>query len=92
MTSQGFALSVPADSRYRGIAGDVGYRFLEMQGAPIQDCEAFRAALVAGVNELAAGTANVELSFANDGANISVELRSNSRSKTLTFPVRATKR
>ena len=90
-------LILPADARFRGLAPDVGSRYVVAAGGSEADAATVAEALKAAIDALtagAAGDAGVELTFQTpagpDGA-IEVTLQCEGKSSVVTHPLPAAK-
>lgn len=87
-------LIVPADARFRGIAPDVGGRYVVAAGGSEADASAVVEALTAAVDSLTAGAANdqdVELIFRAPAgpSGIEVTVTCQGKSSVVTHPLPA---
>ena|SRR5687767_6448062 len=94
-------LTLPADARFRGLAPEVGGRYVVAAGGSEADSGVVVEALKAAIDTLTAGTADdaeVELNFRTpsgaDGASeggVEVTLRCEGKSSVVTHPLPAAK-
>ena len=90
-------LTLPADARFRGLAPDVGGRYVVAAGGSETDAGAVVEALKAAIDTLTAGAANdagVELKFrtpAGAEAGIEVTVQCEGKSSVVTHPLPAAK-
>ena len=87
-------LILPANARFRGLAQDVGGRYVVAAGGSEADASAVGEAIQAAVETLAAGAADdagMELSFRAPAAGIEVTVRCEGKSSVVTHPLPAAK-
>jgi hypothetical protein len=84
---QSFTLVIPADPRFHPMASDVAGRLAEMSGGVAADASAAVAQALAAIASGAAAADHIELKFRRAEKSVSVDLRSGSRSETVTCPL-----
>ena len=91
-------LLLPADARFRGLAPDVGGRYVVAAGGSEADATAVVEAIQAAIDSLAAGaadTADIALNFRTpagpDGGGIEVTVEVEGKSSVVTHPLPAAK-
>ena len=90
-------LTLPADARFRGLAPDVGGRYVVAAGGSEADASVVVEALKTAIDTLAAGAAEgaaVELKFgtpAGSEAGIEVTVQCEGKSSVVTHPLPAAK-
>lgn len=87
-------LTIPADARFRGLAPDVGGRYVVAAGGSEADAGVVVGALNAAIDALTAEAANgagVELSFRSPDGAVEVTVQCNGKSSVVTHPLPAAK-
>lgn len=91
--SAAFSLRVPADSRFRGLAGDVVARYVEIAGLPDAERDAVVGALTAALDGLGVGPADaIDLVCTTKPAGFDITIRSGGRSAVVHHPQAAAQR
>ena len=93
MSVPAFSLRVPADAAFRGLAGEVVGRYVELSGGSAAERDAVAAALNGAIDELAAAPGEaVELECRVGASGLEVDVRSGGRSTAVHHPRPAEKR
>jgi len=77
-------LCVPLDERFRGLAPEVGGRYIVAAGGSEADAGALVNALSAAISELASGSGDVELDFRSSDTAVEVTVRCDGKSSVVT--------
>jgi hypothetical protein len=78
MSSSSFTLRVPADGAYPTLAGAVGARWLEMNGASADAASRFEADIVAAAAALATGADAIDCTFSSGPEGVEATLQAGS--------------
>lgn len=86
-------LIVPADERFRGLAPEVGGRYVVASGGSEADATALAGALTEAIGALTAGPladdAGLELDFRSPGSAVEITVRCGGKSSVVTHPLPA---
>jgi len=87
------SLIVPADERFRGLAPEVGGRYVVAAGGSEADASALVGALTEAIGVLTNGTvapdAGLELDFRSPGSAVEITVRCGDKSSVVTHPLPA---
>ena len=87
-------LSVPADERFRGLAPELGGRYVVAAGGSEADAEALAGALTEAIDAVTVGVnaaeTDVNLEFRSPGHAVEITVRCHGQSSVITRPLPAT--
>ena len=87
-----FTLTVPLDSRFRALVGEVAGRYLELAGGTVDEGRVLAAEVAAAVDRLEADhSSSVAVICRADAGDLSITVQANGHSATVRHPVPAKK-
>lgn len=83
MSLLAFNLRVPGENAFRGLAGELAARYLELAGVPAADARAFASSLGEAVRTLDPGHLEIELTVRREGRHLDFALQCGAKSTVM---------